>query len=212
MKVTIIGAGNMGRALATRFAAGGHDVAIVDRDPAEARRLADELSLSQARGTVSAAEAGEVEGEVVVLATYYATNKELARQLAPRLAGRVVVDISNPIDFATFEPATPSDTSAAEEVAALAGPEARVVKAFNTTFAGTLAAGSVAGQPLDVFLAGDSAEAKAAVAQLIRDGGLRPVDAGPLRRARQLEALGLLHIALQEPLNSGYSSAVKVVA
>ena len=72
-----------------------------------------------------------------------------------------------------------------------------VVKAFNTVFAGTLVAGSVAGQPLDVFIAGDDEEARALVARLVRDGGMRPIEAGALARARELEALGYLHMVVQ---------------
>ena len=84
------------------------------------------------------------------------------------------------------------------------------MKAFNTTFAGTLVAGEVAGQPLDVLIAGDDDAAKRKVAQLVADGGLRPIDVGPLRRAQQLEQLGLLNIAIQQPLGLGFASAVKI--
>jgi 8-hydroxy-5-deazaflavin:NADPH oxidoreductase len=89
-------------------------------------------------------------------------------------------------------------------------PDVSVVKAFNTTFAGTLVEGEVAGQPLDVFVAGDEEDPKATVAELARTGGLNPIDAGPLRRARELEHLGFLHMTLQEKLGTGYASAVKV--
>jgi predicted dinucleotide-binding enzyme len=84
------------------------------------------------------------------------------------------------------------------------------VKAFNTTFAPTLVAGEVAGQQLDVLIASDDAAAKRKVAQLVSDGGLRPLDVGPLRRARQLEQLGFLHIAIQQPLGLGFGSAIKL--
>jgi 8-hydroxy-5-deazaflavin:NADPH oxidoreductase len=84
-----------------------------------------------------------------------------------------------------------------------------VVKAFNTTFAGTLQEGKVGDQQLDVLIAGDDTDAKASVARLVEGGGMRVVDAGPLRRARQREALGFLHMALQESLGTGYRSAVK---
>lgn len=147
----------MGRAIGTRLVAGGHDVAIFDRDPQEAKRLADELGRS-GRGS-----------------------------------------------------ATAPGTSSAEEVAAQAPAGAKVVKAFNTTFAGTLVDGKVAGQQLDVLMAGDDEEAKRTLAQLVRDGGLNAVDAGPLRRARQLEGLGYLHITLQNSLNTEYQSAVKIL-
>jgi predicted dinucleotide-binding enzyme len=98
-----------------------------------------------------------------------------------------------------------------EELAALA-PDARFVKAFNTTFAGTLSVGEVAGQKRDVLVAGDDEAAKTTVAELARDGGLNPIDAGPQKRARELEALGLLHMVVQNTLGTGYGSAVKIVA
>jgi predicted dinucleotide-binding enzyme len=85
------------------------------------------------------------------------------------------------------------------------------VKAFNTTFAGTLVAGEVGGQQLDVLIAGDDAAAKEAVSQLASDGGLRPIDVGPLSRSQQLEQLGFLHISLQQPLGLGFGSAIKFV-
>ena len=83
------------------------------------------------------------------------------------------------------------------------------MKAFNTNFASTLQAGEVGGQPLDVLIAGDDDEAKSAVATLVRDGGLKPVDVGGQRRARELEGLGLLHMTIQDELGTGYGSAVK---
>ena len=85
-----------------------------------------------------------------------------------------------------------------------------VVKAFNTTFAGTLVAGEVSGQQLDVLIAGDDDNAKQKVAQLVADGGLRPIDVGPLRRAQQLEQLGFPHISLQQPLGLNFASAVRL--
>jgi 8-hydroxy-5-deazaflavin:NADPH oxidoreductase len=128
-----------------------------------------------------------------------------------QLDGKIVVDITNPLDVDAFEPITVEAGSGAQETAATA-PGARVVKAFNTTFAGTLLEGQVSGQPLDVFIASDDDEAKAVVSRLASDGGLRPVDAGPLRRARELEALGYLHMAVQQNLGSGYGSTIKVLA
>jgi NADPH-dependent F420 reductase len=202
MQVTVIGAGNMGRGTGHRLVAGGHDVTVVDRDPEEAGRLAEELrGAAQGGATVEASGPGaELRGEVVILAVYYPGTLELARDLGDRLAGKVVVDISNPLNQTFDGLATAPGTSAAEELAAALPANARVVKAFNTTFSGTLVEGEVAGQPLDVFLAGDDEGAKETVAQLVRDGGLRALDTGPLERARQLEGLGFLHITLQQPL------------
>jgi predicted dinucleotide-binding enzyme len=122
------------------------------------------------------------------------------------------VDISNPVDFSTFDRlVTPADSSAAEELAKLLPQGTPVVKAFNTTFASTLVDGKVAGQALDVLIAGDDDAANEKVAALVLAGGLRPVDAGPLRRARQLEHLGFLHMAVQDKLDSGYRSTVKLL-
>jgi 8-hydroxy-5-deazaflavin:NADPH oxidoreductase len=85
------------------------------------------------------------------------------------------------------------------------------VKAFNTTFAGTLMDGEVAGQQLDVLIAGDDEAAKQKVSQLLSDGDLRPIDVGPLGRVQQLEQLGFLHISLQQPLGLSFGSTIKLV-
>jgi NADPH-dependent F420 reductase len=214
MQVTVIGAGNMGCGIGHRLVAGGHDVTIVDRDPEEAGRLAEELrTAAQGGATVVAAGPGtELRGEVIVLAVYYPGSLELARELGDRLAGKVVVEISNPLIQTFDELATAPGTSAAEELAERASSGARVVKAFNTTFSGALVEGQVAGQPLDVHIAGDDEEAKEKVARLVRDGGMRPIDVGPLERAKHLEGLGFLNITLQQPLGLNFRSAWKLVS
>jgi NADPH-dependent F420 reductase len=207
-RVTIVGAGNMGRGIGTRAVAGGHQVQILDRDPAEAQQLAKDLGDS-ATALDPGAPFG---GEVVVFAVYYPGIRDAVQQYADQLAGKVVVDITNPVDTQTWDKlATPPGTSSAEEVQQLVPQGTPVVKAFNTTFAPTLVAGEVGGQQLDVLIAGDDEAAKQTVSQLASDGGLRPIDVGPLNRARQLEQLGFLHISLQQPLGLGFGSAVKLV-
>jgi predicted dinucleotide-binding enzyme len=164
------------------------------------------LSLSVA--SVGEAIAG---ADVVVLALPYPEGRAVAREQGAALSGVTVVDTCNPVDFSTFDSLlTSPGVSAAEEIAA-ANPGARVVKAFNTTFASALVAGWVGGLPLDVFLAGDDAPAKALVGRLVSDGGMRPVDTGPLRRARELEAFQLLHMTLQGPLGLDWASAIKLL-
>jgi 8-hydroxy-5-deazaflavin:NADPH oxidoreductase len=206
-RVTIVGAGNMGRGIGTRAVAGGNDVEIVDRDPMEARQLAADLG-----GAATALEPGaRFGGQVVVFAVYYPGIKDAVQQYADQLAGKVVVDITNPVDTQTWDRlATPPGTSSAEEVAQLVPQGTPVVKAFNTTFAGTLVAGQVGDHQLDVLIAGDDQPAKETVSQLASDGGLRPIDVGPLSRAQQLEQLGFLHISLQQPLGLGFGSAIKL--
>ena len=214
MQVTVIGAGNMGRGIGHRLVAGGHEVTIVDRDPQEAGWLAKELrAAAQGGATVEAAgPTSELRGEVVVFAVYYQGALELARELGDRLAGKVVVDISNPLNQTFDALATQPGTSAAEEVAATVPTGTRVVKAFNTTFSGTLVEGQVAGQPLDVLIAGDDKEAKEMVAKLVRDADLRAIDVGPLERARELEGLGFLGITLQQPLGLNFRSTWKLAS
>ncbi|HEY4729025.1 MAG TPA: NADPH-dependent F420 reductase [Actinomycetes bacterium] len=207
-RVTIVGAGNMGRGIGTRVVAGGHQVEIVDHDPADAQQLAEDLG-----GSATALDPGSpFGGEVVVFAVYYPGIKDAVRQYADQLAGKVVVDITNPVDTQSWDRlATPPGTASAEEVAQLVPQGTPVVKAFNTTFAPTLVAGEVGGQQLDVLIAGDDAAAKQKLSQLVSDGGLRPIDVGPLSRAQQLEQLGFLNISLQQPLGLNFGSAIKLV-
>jgi predicted dinucleotide-binding enzyme len=146
-----------------------------------------------------------------VIATPYAGSLDLARRLGAALEGKIVVDISNPLNDTYSDLVTPPDTSAAEEIRKLLPASVKLVKAFNTTFAGTLVAGQVAGQPLDVFIAGDDDAAKVKVAELVKSGGLNAIDAGPLARAQQLEKLGFLGIQLQFKLNTGFGTAWKLV-
>jgi NADPH-dependent F420 reductase len=209
MKVTIIGAGMMGRGIGTRLVAGGNDVETIDSDAEDARMLAQELAELE-RGGATAPADGHVGGEIVVLALPYAARGDVATQYADQLAGKVIVDITNPVDFQTMDRlVTPPGLSAAEELARQLDERTPVVKAFNTTFAATLVDGEVDGQPLDVLIAGDDIDAKRKVVRLVEDGGLRAIDVGPLRRAQQLEQLGFLHITLQNHLDWGFRSAVK---
>ncbi|MER5430127.1 NADP oxidoreductase [Streptomyces sp. NPDC002588] len=172
--ISIIGSGNMGQAIAGLFGKSGATVEVIGSSDAER----------------------EVTGDIVVLAVPYPAVGQVIAQRGAQLAGRVVVDVTNPLNFETFDSLTvPADGSAAAEIAA-ALPESRVVKAFNTNFAGTLATGTVGGRPTTVLLAGDDADAKAALAVVISAAGLRAVDAGGLKRARELEAVGFLQLTL----------------
>lgn len=205
MHITIIGTGNMARGIGSRVVAGGHDLTVVGKESDKAQAVAADIGGGSSVSTATSDD--RIEGEVVVLAVYYPDAREAVEQHRDQLGGRVVVDITNPVNETFDGLVVPADGSATAELANLA-PDARFVKAFNTTFANTLRTGD----ELDVLIAGDDDQAKAAVAQLARDGGLNPIDAGPLKRARELEALGLLHIGLQEELGSGFASAVRIVA
>ncbi|HET8594840.1 MAG TPA: NADPH-dependent F420 reductase [Intrasporangium sp.] len=172
--ITIIGNGNMGQAIAGLAGKGGNTVELLGHEDT----------------------GKDVTGDVVVLAVPYPAVSEILSARGASLAGKVVVDITNPLNFETFDSLTvPADSSAAAEIAA-ALPDSRVVKAFNTTFAGTLVSGKVGDNTTTVLIAGDDADAKALIAGIVGGAGLRAIDAGPLRRARELEALGFLQISL----------------
>ena len=188
--LSIIGTGNMGKAIAAVAARGGHSVQLLGQGDGET--------------TVS--------GDIVVLAVPFPAVGDVIAQRGDSLAGKVVVDITNPLDFETFDSLTvPADSSAAAEIAA-ALPESRVVKAFNTTFASTLAAGTVGPQTTTVLVAGDDAEAKSTLAGVITSGGLKAIDAGALSRARELEALGFLQITLAASEKITWTGGFGVVA
>jgi len=207
MDITIIGTGNMARGIATRALAGGHDVTLLGTQKAKAEALAQELP-----GDAAAGEIGDpLKGDVVVLAVWNQAVPDVLARYGGQFDGKVVIDITNPVDPDTYAPLTVQAGSVAQEIAG-AVPSAKVVKAFNTTFAGTLVEGQVAGTPLDVFIAGDDEAAKRAVEQLVADSGLRPIDVGPLALAHQLEGAGYLNMAIQPGLGTNYGSALKVVA
>ena len=207
MNILIIGTGNMGRGIATRALAGKNVVTLYDEDGAKAQAIATELGASVAGDTNDAIAASDI----VIIATPYAASLDIARKLGTSLAGKIVVDISNPLNETYTGLVTAPDTSGAEEIRKLLPASVKLVKAFNTTFAGTLITGNVAGQTLDVFLAGDDDAAKGTVAQFVKSAGLNPIDAGALSSARQLEALGFLGITLQFRLNTGFGTAWKLV-
>lgn len=207
MNILIIGTGNMGRGIATRALAGKNTVTVYDEDGAKAQALATELGAAAAGDTTDAIAASDV----VVIATPYAASLDVARRLGKALENKVVIDISNPLNETYTGLVTAPDTSAAEEIQKLLPTSTKLVKAFNTTFAATLVAGQVAGQTLDVFIAGDDDAAKQTVAQFVKAGGLNAIDVGGLDRARQLEALGLLGITLQFRLNTGFATAWKLI-
>jgi predicted dinucleotide-binding enzyme len=183
-------------------------VTLLGTETGKADRLAHELGAGVRTGTSGE---DQITGEIVILAIPYAAVAAVVQGYRDQLAGKIVVDITNPVDYATFDTITPGKTSGAEEIAKMA-EGARVVKAFNTTFAGTLVSRQVAGQPLDVLIASDDQEAKTKVKEIAEACGLRVVDAGPLRRARQLEQAGLLHMQVQESLGTGYGSALKFIS
>ena len=190
--ISIIGTGGMAAAIGGLAAKAGHTVEVMSRDAAKARALAEQVGAGATTGTFGAAPAGDM----VILAVPYSVVLDVVKQYGEELAGKVLVDITNPVasDHTSF--VTPGDSFGAQEITKAAPAGAKVVKAFNTQFSHVLAAGPVEGRPLDVFLAGDDAQAKARVSAFIESLGLRPMDAGQLPIARTLEHVCLLSLGL----------------
>jgi predicted dinucleotide-binding enzyme len=210
MNITIIGSGNMAKGIATRALSGGHSVNLHVKEIEKGEALANDLKPSiTGTVTVSVLESGSEADHIVVLATPYTEVESIAKQY-DGFKGKTLIDITNPVDFNTFQLIPEAGTSGAEAIAALV-PDAHIVKAFNTVFAGTLLTGEVAGNVIDVFVAGDDAESKNAVSKFVTTSGLRPVDVGPLANSRHLEGLGLIHMSVQEQLGTNWGSSIKIV-
>lgn len=172
---TIFGKGNMGSAIASVFKKAGIESQVLDA--------------STPAGTT-------IEGDIVVLAVPYPALATIADTYGDQLAGKTVMDITNPLDFSTFDSlVTPADGSAAAELQAKL-PQAKVLKAFNTNFAATLASGKVGEATTVVQVAGDDDDAKKSLMDVVKAAGLDAIDAGSLKRARELEAFGFLQLAL----------------
>src|SRR4051794_14529686 len=172
--VSIIGKGNMGQAISGVVTKGGNSVETFGQADADK----------------------PLTGDIVVLAVPHAAVADVLAKRGDQLAGKVVVDITNPVNFETFDSLTvPTDSSAAASIADSL-PQSRVLKAFNVNFAATLASGKVGELPTTVLIAGDDADAKAMLTDVVESGGLRAIDAGSLRRARELEALAFLEMTL----------------
>ncbi len=190
MQISIIGDGNVGQALARGLTKAGHTVASVGNEPARVKELA-------------------ASGEVIILAVPFGALDEVAASIGTAADGKPVVDVTNALT-PQFTLALGFTTSGAEELQKKL-PGARVVKAFNTTFASAMDSGSVKGEQLTAFVASDDAEAKATVQGLARGIGFDAVDAGPLANARLLEPMAFLNIQMGFVLGLGGEIGLKLV-
>jgi hypothetical protein len=206
MDIAIIGAGNVGRSLATTFVRAGHRVTIASRDPEDAGSVAAATGATVARSNVEAASVASV----VVLAVPFTSAADIATEIGDAVAGKVVIDVSNRMSFGADGPAMDTSISNAEELAALL-PAASVVKAFNTLLASHQTDPTADGIQLDGYVAADDDAARATVLDLVESIGLRPVDVGPLARARQLEGLAFLNITLNIANGGSWQSGWKLV-
>lgn len=206
MDIAIIGAGNVGTALATAFTRAGHTVIVASRDPEDVGALAASSGARIAPTNADAAAAGDV----VILAVPFASVAQIATEIADAVTGKPVVDVSNRMSFGAAGAEIDTTSSNGEDLAVLL-PGAHVVKAFNTLFASNQDDPIKDGVRLDGFVAGDDAAAKAIIVELVASVGLDPVDVGPLARARQLEGLAFLNITLNVAHGGSWNSAWKLI-
>jgi len=186
---TIFGNGNMGGAIGGVLAAGGHDVShITESNPGMA----------------------QVTGDIVVLAVPYPAVDAIIAAYGEQFAGKTVVDITNPLNFETFDSLVVPTGSSAAAVIQSKLPASKVLKAFNATFAATLASKQVGGLQTTVLIAGDDVDAKNALAAAITAGGVGAIDAGALSRAHELEALGFLQLTLAASEKIGWNAGFAV--
>jgi len=179
----------MGSAIGSAFSAGGNDVTHVTR---------------------SDSGSAQIPGDVVVLAVPYPAVEDILAEYSDQFAGKTIVDITNPLNFETFDSlVVPAGSSSAAELQAKL-PDSTVLKAFNTNFAATIASKQIGGLPTTVLIAGDDSDAKAALSAAITSGGLTAIDAGALSRAHELEALGFLQLTLAAGEKFGWDAGFAV--
>jgi hypothetical protein len=191
MKIGIIGSGTVGKALASSATKAGHEVRMSAKDPAHAEEAAKATKAHAA----SSNQAAVKDADLIVLAVPADKVDEVVAALAPELDGKVIIDVTNRVD--TQDPGRVLDGSSTAERIQKKLPRAHVVKAFNHTFASTMANPNHDGTQLDAFVAGDDPAAKQKTMQFAESIGFRPIDAGPLAMARALEGMALMNILLQ---------------
>jgi predicted dinucleotide-binding enzyme len=201
--ISIIGSGNMAAAIGTRAARHGHTIEIMSRDATKAQALADQIGTGATVGTFGAPPVGDI----VIVAVLHAGAVDVVAHYGEALAGKILVDITNPFNADASGLVTTAGNSVSEQIAAAAPGGAHVVKAFNTIFGGVLAEN----RPLDVFLASDSGDAKARVAAFIESLDLRALDAGGLEMAHALEWAGMLLVGVARN-GAGFDTALAVVS
>jgi NADPH-dependent F420 reductase len=198
MKVAIIGAGNVGKALATSITRAGHDVTISASSPESAQKAASATGVQAAISNTAAVD----KADVVILAVPYAGGQQVADEIRDSVIGKTIVDVTNPLK-PDYSGLATDGRSAAEEFQQRL-PESSVVKAFNTIFATNQATPTL---DIDGYVAGDNAKAKQQVISLVESMGFAPVDVGALSASRHLEGMAFINIGLNAANGWSWTSA-----
>jgi NADPH-dependent F420 reductase len=201
MRIAIIGAGNVGKALARSASQAGYEVVLSARHPEHAQEAARETGATSVETNAAAVR----EADVVVFAIPWSAGREVATEIEAETAGKTVIDVTNPLKPDYSGPAL-EGTSAAEELQRWL-PKAKVAKAFNTLFASRQASPT---RDVEAFVAADDPDAKREALALAESLGFAPVDVGPLQASRYLEAMAWLNISLNLANSWGWTSAWKL--
>ncbi len=199
--ISVIGSGNMATTIAVRAAKHGHSIEIMSRNTAKAQALAEQIGSGATVGTYGARPAGDI----VIIAVLYAGAVEVVAHYGDALAGKILVDITNPFNDDATGLVTTAGNSMSQRIAAAAPEGTHVVKAFNTILQGVLAKG----EPVDAFFASDGAEAKATVAAFLESMDMRPLDTGGLDMTYVLEWAGILLVGVARS-GAGFDIALGV--
>jgi 8-hydroxy-5-deazaflavin:NADPH oxidoreductase len=190
--ISIIGSGNMATAIGTRAVKHGHIIELMSRNTDKAQALANKVGTGATVGKFGDRPAGDI----VILAVAAGDAVDIVAHYGEALAGKTLVDITNPFNADASGVVTTPGNSVSQQVAAVAHESAHVVKAFNTIFGGVIAED----KPLDAFFAGDDVEAKTRVSAFLESLDMRALDAGSLEMAHALEWAGILLVGVA---NSG---------
>lgn len=212
--IAIIGAtGNMGSAISRNLSKGNYRLLLFSKRFEEAQRLVNDIKSGHSAADVEATECSREaswEADIIILAVPYTAEAELAEKIKEFANQKVVISISNPLNETYSALVTAPDSSAAEELQKLL-PNARVVKAFNSTFAGDFSQTLIDGKQVDAFVAGNDQEALEAVSKLVSAAGFNPIVAGDLSVSRTLENMQLLLIQLNLKYDYNWVAGWKIL-
>ena len=212
--IAIIGAsGNMGSAIAKSLAKSSYRLLLFGKEEKKLKSLFKEIK--QTNRSVSVEIIGceadaSWEADIIIAAVPFDAEKKLAEKIRQVSTGKIVISISNPLNETYTGLVTDADTSAAEELQKLL-PHSKVIKAFNTTFAGDFSQPVIDGKTVDAFIAGDDDEALETVSDLVRSAGFNPIKAGELAISRTLENMQSLLIRLNIKNNYNWIAGWKIL-
>ncbi len=212
--IAIIGAtGNMGSAIAKSLSRGNYRLLLFTSDKSKLKNLEEEIASAYPGADVESINCSYTaswEADVIIVATPFAAEKEIADKIREVANQKIVVSIANPLNDSFDGLVTPPGTSAAEELQKLL-PHSKVIKAFNTTFAADFAQPVIDGKQVDAFIAGNDSDALETVKELVQTAGFNPIVAGDLPVSRILENMQLLLIRLGIKYNYNWLAGWKIL-